>query len=387
MQEIKYELATINTVKAVDVFVNGGMTPLLDCLEREAKKFVPDVETAKGRAAIKTFAQKFVKSKTFLLDMGKAEKADALAKSRSVDAITREVKERLDKLKVEVRKPLTDWENAEKARKAEVENKIDAIIALSYDRDSSGNSYGSEYLKERLVEAENTVIDESYGNRINDAALTKEQAITALKMNIANTEKAEFEKAELARLQKEEEERKQKEHDDKIRREAEAKAKREAEEAAQKEREREAEKKARIEREKAEAEAELERQKIKAEQEAKEAEQKRLDDIQAEKDRAEKEKAEAEEKRLAAIKAAEEKAEAEKQEIIRRQQEKERRERERIAAQEEEDRKRQADEDHRRAINNNILSSLLKLGASDEVAKKVIGAIAQGQVPHVEIKY
>lgn len=385
-------------VSALQVFTEKGMDPLLGKIEEQVRAFVPDLSTAKGRKEIASIAYKVAQSKTVLDNMGKDLTAEWKKKAKVVDAERKKMRERLDALKVEVRQPLTEFEEAEARRKAELEQRIDSIRSAVPTHDTDGNWHPASVIRSGLESLKDIAIDESYGDRINDAALAKEQTIAAIEKVVAEREEHERQQAELERLRKEAAEREQKEREERIRREAEEKAKREAEEAARKERERvelerlEAQKKAqeeldRIAREKAEAEAAIIREREEAKRREEEAERKRLAELQEEKERAEKAKAEAEARRLADIKAAEEKAEREKVELIRQQQEKERLERERKEAEAEAERKRQADVEHRKTINNNILAAFVSLGCDGDVAKAIISAMAKGQVPHVEVKY
>lgn len=399
------EIVIFQEVTAVQAYTKGAMNPLLEKIEEAAKSFVHDLTTAKGRKEVASFAHKIAQSKTHLDTLGKKAKADAQATVKAVDAERKIMRDRLDKLKEEVRQPLTDFEEAEKKRIAELHERVESIRWMVPTRDADGNLHTSGVLKDGLAGLKALVIDESFGDKVNDAALAKEQTITAVEQFVAEREEHEQQQVELERLRKEAEEQKQREYDERIRREAEEKAKREAEEAARKEKDRvEAERAAaeqkakaereKAEREKAEAEAALIREKeeakrkeAEAERKVQEAEMKRLADIQSEKDRAEKEKIAAEEKRLADIKAEREKAEKEKAEILRKQAEKELAATAAKEAEKAEEKKRQQDEDHRRKINNNILSSIEGIGVNQDLGKKLISAIVKGQVPHVSIGY
>lgn len=399
------DIIIFEEVTAVQAYTEGGMKTWLDKIEEAAKSFVPDTTTAKGRKEIASFAHKITRSKTHLDTLGKNAKADAQKTVKAVDAERKLMRDRLDKVKEEVRQPLTDFEQAEKKRTAGLNKRVERIRFMVLTHDMDGNWHASSALKEGLAKLKALVIDESFEDKINDAALAKEQTVAGVEKTIAEREEHEQQQAELARLRKEAEEQKQRDYDERIRREAEESAKREAKEAARKEREKveaeklAAEQKAKTEREKAErakaeAEAALIREKeeakrkeAEAERNAQEAEAKRLSDIQAEKDRAEKEKVVAEEKRLTDIKAEKEKAEREKAELLRQQQEKELATLAAKKAKDDEDLKRQQDEDHRRKINNNILSSIEGIGVNPAIGKKLISSIAKGQIPHVSIGY
>lgn len=365
---MKNEIAIINEVNAVEVYTNDGMVPLLDKLERDVLSFVPDISTVKGRKEIASIASKVAKSKTYLDGLGKDLTADWKKKSKVVDAERKKMRDRLDALKIKVRQPLTDFEEAEKKRVADLEARVQNINKLGDIYDADNEPLSSKELTLNLVTAKRIDI-ESFEDRAADAAVSKERVVSILESAFEQAVKREREQEELERLRIEAEEQRKREQEEKIRREAEEKAKREAEEEARKERERVQREKEEVERKAREEQERFEREK----REAEEAKQREL------------EKAEA--KRLADIKAAEEKAELERQELIRQRQGKERKERERVEAEKEAERKRQADVEHRMAINNNVLVALSNIGINDIQGKAIIEAIVKGHVPHVIIKY
>ncbi len=352
------EIAVITgTVSAVEIYANNGMDPLLGKIKEHVLSFVPDVTTKKGRGEIASMAYKVAQTKTLLDNLGKDLTADWKAKAKVVDEERKRMREELDALKDQVRTPLTEFENREKERVADLEKRIELIKALAIDVDESGSKLSSKQLAERLVAAKGVDI-ESFEEMVTDAALAKDKAIAALEAHVARREREEAEAAELERLRKEAAEREQREREELIRREAEEKVRREAEEAARKEREQR-------EREKAEAEAAIIR----------------------EREEAARREAEAEARRLADIKAANDKAEREKAELTLQYEEKERIAKAKKEAAEEAERKRQEDVQHRTAVNNNILRSFMSYGCNEETGKSIIKAMIAGSVPHVSINY
>lgn len=272
MSEIM-DLVVIEKKNAMAVFTNNDqLDPLIEAIEKEARSLVPDVTTKKGRDAIASMAHKVARSKTYIDNAGKDLVAELKALPKQIDESRRVVRERLDALKDEVRRPLTEWEAEQERIKAE-----EAMNALH-------------------VEA--LVMNEDFDRRL--AARIESDHEMALLMNDAfDREQAEKKaEAERQRIAREEE----------IKRQAEEKAKREAAEQAQREidaaaaREREAIlAKERAEREQREAAERAEREK----QAAVEAERRKA---QEEADRI---RREAEQRELARL--AEEKRKAEEQ--------------------------------------------------------------------------
>lgn len=136
---------------------------------------------------------------------------------------------------------------------------------------------------------------------------------------------------------------------------------------------------------------EEEQARIKAEEEAKAAAE-----------RAERERIEAEQRAQREAKEAAERAEREKQAAIEAERRKAQEEAERIRREAEakekariaeekrikdEEERRAKDKAHRKEVNNKILADLIKVGASEDVAKNIITAIVKGEVFATKITY
>lgn len=263
MSEIM-DLVVIEKKNAMAVFTNNDqLDPLIEAIEKEARSLVPDVTTKKGRDAIASMAHKVARSKTYIDNAGKDLVAELKALPKQIDESRRVVRERLDALKDEVRRPLTEWEAEQERIKAE-----EAMLALHVEALAMNEDFDRQ-LAARIES------DHEIALLMNDA-FDREQA----------EKKAEAERQRIAR-------------EEEIKRQAEAKAKREAAEKAQREidaaaaREREAIlAKERAEREQREAAERAEREK----QAAVEAERRKA---QEEADRIRREAEQREQARLA----------------------------------------------------------------------------------------
>ncbi|MCS5853889.1 hypothetical protein, partial [Klebsiella pneumoniae] len=232
MSEIM-DLVVIEKKNAMAVFTNNDqLDPLIEAIEKEARSLVPDVTTKKGRDAIASMAHKVARSKTYIDNAGKDLVAELKALPKQIDESRRVVRERLDALKDEVRRPLTEWEAEQERIKAE-----EAMLALHVEALAMNEEFDRQLAA--LIES-----DHEMALLMNDA-FDREQA----------EKKAEAERQRIA-------------HEEEIKRQAEEKAKREAAEQAQREidaaaaREREAIlAKERAEREQREAAERAEREK------------------------------------------------------------------------------------------------------------------------------
>lgn len=263
MSEIM-DLVVIEKKNAMAVFTNNDqLDPLIELIEKEARSLVPDVTTKKGRDAIASMAHKVARSKTYIDNAGKDLVAELKALPKQIDESRRVVRERLDALKDEVRRPLTEWEAEQERIKAE-----EAMLALHVEALAMNEDFDRQLAARIESEHEMALL-------MNDA-FDREQA----------EKKAEAERQRIAR-------------EEEIKRQAEEKAKREAAEQAQREidaaaaREREAIlAKERAEREQREAAERAEREK----QAAVEAERRKA---QEEADRIRREAEQREQARLA----------------------------------------------------------------------------------------
>lgn len=369
-------LAVVDTLKAEVVFAPGGVDAVLEKIFTEVRSTKTDISTKAGRAAVASLAHKVARSKTALDELGKNLVADWKQKANAVDADRRLIRDKLDALKDEVRKPLTDWENAEKARVEGHEKAVAEIRAMaSFDVAEPSSSQ----VKARIATLDGLPPREWH--EFSQVASDVTAAVRAsLNASLDAAVRRETERAELARLQKEAAEREQRERDERLRAEAAEKA-RLAAEAEAKEKARlafeEAEReRLRIEREKAEAEAAA----VRAQQAAERAEAERIAAQEKARVDAEALAAKVEAERIAAAERAEREriaaVEAERKRVA-----------DERAAQEAEAARREANKRHAAKINNEARDALVKVGITAEQATAVVVAIARGEVPHIRISY
>lgn len=353
------DLVVIEKQNAMAVFTTKEqLDPIIEAIEKEARSLVPDVSTRKGRDAIASMAHKVARSKTYIDNAGKDLVAELKALPKQIDESRRIVRERLDALKDEVRKPLTDWENAESARKEALQQRLADLRALADVIDSVGNYLPSIEIQQRIESAKAVALDDSWQEVAAEAGVAKDATIQQLEAALIVAKQREHEAAELERLRKEAEEKARLEREENIRREAAERARRDAEAKHKAELEaaarREAEEKARAEL--------AERQRIEAEQRA-------AREKQEAEERARREKEEA----VAAERRRQEEAEAA-----------------RLAEEQrkaEEEARRAADKEHRRTINRRVIADLIAQGIPEEFAQKALLAIAGGKVQDAHIKY
>ncbi|MGN3718432.1 hypothetical protein ACTFVO_20085 [Enterobacter hormaechei] len=354
------DLVVIEKQNAMTVFTTKEqLDPIIEAIEKEARSLVPDVSTRKGRDAIASMAHKVARSKTYIDNAGKDLVAELKALPKQIDESRRIVRERLEALKDEVRKPLTEWENAEAERKGALQQRLGDLRSLADVIDSVGSYLPSVEIQQRIESAKAVALDDSWQEVAAEAGVAKDTTIQQLEAALIVAKQREHEAAELERLRKEAEEKARLEREENIRREAAEKARRDAEQKAKAELEAAARREA---EEKARADA---------------AERKRKEDA----DRAEREKQDAiaEEKRKAQEEAERIKREAEAKEKARLAEEQRKAD---------EQAKREADVKHRKTVGTNIVNALTsQTSLTREQAIEVLTALKDDLIPCAKIHY
>jgi hypothetical protein len=333
------ELQVLDQNVIVKAFAaQGGTDALFERIAEQARSFIPDVTTKKGREEIGSVAMKVSKSKTLAEKYAKDLVADEKARIKLIDDDRIQFCKKMDSLRDEILAPRDAWEQAEKDRVA----KHEAVINQIKEAAQWLITATSQELHKNLNWLESLTIDSSLEDYEEKAKLARYESIELLKKGIASIEAYEAEQAELERLRKAEQERQQREHEERIAREAAEKATREAEEKARAE----AQRVEREQREAAEREARLKAEKEAAELRATQA-------------------AEMERKRIEAEQLAQAEAARKAEEA------------------------RLANVEYMRSINSEAVKALCFAvpGLTEDMAKDVVRAIAKNSVPNVAIKY
>ena len=178
-----------------DEFIEG----LIKDIREKASSVVGDLNTVKGRRAYISMASNVRSTKTAIDEAGKKLVAEMKKRPALVDASRKKVRDSLDELAVEIRKPVTDWEAEQK------EKEFNAMWDEALELDAKITAERAAALAAK-IEADHEM---------------------ALLMN----EKIDREREEAQQKA----EQAKREHEERIKREAEEKARREADEAAKRE--------------------------------------------------------------------------------------------------------------------------------------------------------
>lgn len=349
------QLAVIETMSAVELFKAGALDPILEKIKTEVRAQASnlDIATETSRKEIASLAYKVARSKTFLDKQGKDLVAGEKKRLAEIDKERSRVWDELENLQTEVRKPLTDWENKDKARIALHEEVLAGVRALSVvEYPCTAESIRFQVEKIDSIDA---FVHEEFSKRIANAMINT-KAILMEKLAIAIKEETAKEEAEAAKIALAEQQRLARENE--IAEQAKFKAENEA-----RERERIAAITAETER------VRIENEKYAAEARAKASDLARLAAI----DRAK------EDAKEAALRAA-----VEKKQAVEAEQARAKAESDRI---EEEAKLREKDKTHKATVNKAALIAFIEFGLSEDMAKLAVTAIVKAMIPNVKISY
>ncbi|POF89675.1 hypothetical protein [Pseudomonas putida] len=362
----------ISEDNAPAIYVAGGLQQFINLVKGEVLGEVPDLKTRKGRERIASLAAKVSKSKTAVEKPGRDYLRRLKEMPKVVEAELREFVTKMDALRDETRRPLTEWEAAEDARIDRHNDRLNWLKTLADDL----GELTSLHIKGLIAEAEGMQLGAHWEEFEAEAANAKDKVLTTLRAALQKREQFEAEQAELARLRREAEDRAEQ---DRIRLAQEAAVEAERQRVAQAQ---QAEREAAARREQelidqaAAQEREAENQRLQLKLQAEQAERARE---QAEADRVATEQR-MEQERQAAARRQEEAAEQARQE--------ERRRADAAAAEiVRQQEAREADKAHKAKINRSALEAFIAGGMPEACAKQAVTLIAQRKIPNVSISY
>ncbi|OSN39521.1 hypothetical protein [Pseudomonas syringae] len=380
------QIITIDDISAENapvIYVTGGLNQFLEAVTAEVTAEVPDLTTAKGRARIASLANKVSKSKKAVEDPGRDYLKRLKEMPKVVETELREFVNSMNALRDATRKPLTDWEAADLARRDKHTDGVQRIIDLTFFAETPSAANVAQI----IADLEQVEINDSWEEFLAEAAQAKDRSLSTLRTLLTDRNKHEAELAEIAKFNAEKAEREQKERDAEIARQAVERAQREAEQKAQAEREAAARREQEL-KDQAEAQQRAAAQKLR-DAEA-EAERQRLQ-IKLQEEQAERQKLHAEQDRIAGIKRTENErlaAEQRQAEAVERARLAEVKRQEDAKAEELRQQKaREDDKAHKASINRAALEAFIAGGMPEDCARQAVTLIAQRKIPNTSIQY
>jgi hypothetical protein len=186
------------------IFIPGTMDPILAAIREEVTRLAAEIDktTPAGLKQLGSLAYKVTKSKTFIESQRKSLVAAEKKRLQAIDTEGRRIWDILEGIADEVRKPLTDWEQIDKDRKAAHEATLLRLI------DFGKVPFGATALDiKRLIATVESEDEKNMDEYSELAAGHKANALKALTAALKTAEEAEAQKAENERLKAEAQER------------------------------------------------------------------------------------------------------------------------------------------------------------------------------------
>lgn len=176
----------ITEAKAVELgpklySVAGALDAYFEHIRTEATSEVPDLTTQKGRDRIASLSAQVSRSKKVIEKPGRAYLKHLKESVKPVETHMRKFVDDCDKLRDDVRKPLTDWEEEQKARAERLQAMIDEfgdqVQSMRQTLLSIDVHEREAFIDEIIAEVQETPVDESFedfqeaGQQAKDAAL------------------------------------------------------------------------------------------------------------------------------------------------------------------------------------------------------------------------
>lgn len=246
------ELVVIEPKNVLTLFTETDqLEEIIKQVEMEVATFEHDLSNDARRKKTASLARKVASTKTYLDGLGKDLVADWKAKSKVVDANRKMMRDRLDELRDQARKPLTDWEEeqkrieeekrlAEEAEKLRQQIEADHEIALllneKFDRELEEKRKAEEEAERQRKEAEEKARIERERQIAEEARIKAEQEAKEREERLERERQEAIQREEQAKrdaIAAEERRKAQEEENERQRKLAEEKAKRDAEEAVE----------------------------------------------------------------------------------------------------------------------------------------------------------
>jgi hypothetical protein len=198
------ELVAIESLKAAEVFAEGGAECVIVSIETAARAVETDISTAKGRAEIGKLSRRIRSAKAALDELGKAFVAELKQSAKVVDLERKSIRDRLDALIDEVGKELADYEAKQQARIDEHTAELGKIEANAIFDEVEPSPAA---IQDRLDRARSIGGNRDWEEFAKRAETARQKAIDTLTAMLAAAQRREQERADLEALHIEENER------------------------------------------------------------------------------------------------------------------------------------------------------------------------------------
>ena len=200
-ETVSIEIEKITLENAPAIYKTGGLAPYFDHIKSQVAGEVADLSTVAGQKRIASLAAQVSRSKTAVEKIGRDYLRELKAMPKLIEAELKTFVENCDKLRDEVRAPLTEMEKREAERLARHNSMIKSYAAKA---DAAINADASTSEVELLVKElkSDGLVDEHCEEFLSQYIEAKDSAIAKLRAYYAGKKKQEAMEAELAELRK-----------------------------------------------------------------------------------------------------------------------------------------------------------------------------------------
>lgn len=177
-------------------FNKTNVDTLLNELQKQLDAANVDTGTKKGLDSIRSTANNIRRSKKFFTDHASKLTADLKEEIKEITSVSDYAVTRLEEIREEYRKPLTEHEEAEKLRQNKLANAIAEITEIGVKKHST-----PEEAKQALEALEGVYKPNTYEEREKDAEHAYLKAKNDLQAQVAHLEAVAEQQAEIKRMQ------------------------------------------------------------------------------------------------------------------------------------------------------------------------------------------
>ena len=210
-------LPVINPEQYPALYVAGGLDPYYQQIREQVLSEVPDLTTKKGIARIKSLASMVASSKVAVEKPGREYLRQLKEMPKVIEEELRDWKQKMYKLREEVRQPVTELEAKEAVRIAALDERLTRIQMLKSAVEMTTAYQSSAAINGFIAELESIVIDDSWQEYKDRAAMAKEAAKVELDKALQTSLTFEAQQAEIAMLKAEQEEKDRLQREEQIR--------------------------------------------------------------------------------------------------------------------------------------------------------------------------
>lgn len=189
-------LVVFNEINPAEILDATDLQPFLTLIDKEVKSLVFEIETESGRQDLKDFGKKIRASEKVVEDASFIKAGKLKEVSNAYDAKRREFGKHMKALKIEVLKPLVEYEAAETAKTEAIESLIESLKIADAAGHQVLQAASLDTLNTWVSEAKELLFSADFGDQFDRARGVLDDSLLKADGLIARFEK--FEREETA---------------------------------------------------------------------------------------------------------------------------------------------------------------------------------------------